>query len=273
MYSGSTLTKYSGRIVGAHQKFDSVARRHLSKIMSDNDNFPKIRSILAFEGKNGPDGIKRKSPAKDEPWHYFNPFDDKDLEIVTQINEHYKQLVIELKNKNIERSSFEAAWLAHALVDGLTPAHHYPYEEELSVLRGGQPLSTRDSVKAKLIMPGDTKKEALKNNWKMWGPKGLMSTHGLFEFGVATIIKPLTFSEALPTNKEIESAIDIGHSELFVRSAREIAVLDMYENYMKKGWTPKLAWQVRHRLGPIIVKTVTLTWYLALLESGVEKIK
>lgn len=272
MYSGSTLTKYSGRIVGAHQKFDSVARRHLAKIITDNDNFPKIRSILVFEGKNGPDGIKRKSPAKDEPWHYFNPFDDNDLEIVEQIDHHYMMLVDELKNKNLERSSFEAAWLAHAVVDGLTPAHHFPYEEELSVLRGGEPLSTRNSVKAKLIMPGETKKEALKNNWKMWGPKGLMSTHGLFEVGVAAIIKPLTFSEAVPTKAEIKKAKELGHKNLFVSSAREIAVLDMYENYMKKGWTPKLAWQVRHKLGPTIVKTLTLLWCMALIDAGLEEL-
>lgn len=269
MYSGSTLTKYSGRIVGAHQKFDSVSRRHLAKIILNKGAFPKIRSILAFEGKNGPDGIKRKSPAKDEPWHWFNPFDDNDLEIVEQIDDHFKQLALQLKKGNVERSSFEAAWLAHAVVDGLTPAHHYPYEEELTALRG-EPLATRNSVKAKLVIPGDTKKEVLKNNWKMWGPKGLMSTHGLFELGVASIIKPLTFSEAVPTDSEISEAIKIGHNELFVRAAREIAVLDMYENYIKKGWTPKLAWQVRHKLGPIIVRTVTLTWYLAMIEAGLE---
>jgi hypothetical protein len=271
MYSGSTLTKYSGRIVGAHQKLDSVSRRHLAKISKNDDKFPKIRSILAFEGKNGPDGIKRKSPAKDEPWHYFNPFDENDLEIVNYINEHYKQLVVQLKAGNTERSSFEAAWLAHTIVDGLTPAHHYPYEQELAELRGGQPLSTRDTVKSKLLMPGQNKREAVKNNWKMWGPKGLMSTHGFFELGVATIIKPLTFSDAVPTKSDIENAKKIGVNELFIRAAREIAVLDMYENYYKKGWTPKLAWQVRHKLGPIIVKTVCLTWYIALAEAGFEE--
>lgn len=271
MYSGTTLTKYSGRIVGAHQKFDSVSRRHLTKITSNSSAFPKIRSILSFEGKNGPDAIKRKSPAKDEPWHYFNPFDDNDLEIVGLINSHFEQLASHLRSKNVERASFEAAWLAHAIVDGLTPAHHYPYEEHLIELRGGQPLSSRNSIKEKLLIPGETKREMFKNNWKMWGPKGLMSTHGFFELGVATIIKPLTFTEAIPTSAEIKDARTIGAQQLFVRAAREIAVLDMFENYYKKGWTPKLAWQVRHKLGPIIVKTVTLTWYLAMVEAKIEE--
>src|SRR5690606_2252790 len=124
MYSGSTLTKYSGRVIGAHQKIDRVARRHLSRMIADDSAIPPIRSILHFEGKNGPDAIKRKSPAKDELWHYFNPFDDKDTRIVDIIDEHYRLLVRELKARNTERSAFEAAWLAHAIVDGLTPAHH-----------------------------------------------------------------------------------------------------------------------------------------------------
>ncbi len=269
MYSGTTLTKFSGRVIGAHQKIDSTARRHLSRIIPDDTLFPKIRQILVFEGKNGPDGIKRKSPAKDEPWHYYSPFDDTDSELINIIDEHFKELVLQLKANNSEHVSFEAAWLAHAIVDGLTPAHHYPYETELTELRGGKGNDTRNSVKEKLVIPGDTKRELVKNNWKMWGPKGLMSTHGFFEIGVATLIKPLTFNEAVPKLKDIKRVQKIGPLELFKQSAREVAVLEMYEMYYKKGWTPKLAWQVRHKLGPIMVQTVTLTWYLALVEAGI----
>lgn len=268
MYAGTTLTKYSGRLVGAHQKFDSVARRHLAHLLPDNTVFPKIRKILQFEGRNGPDGIKRKSPAKDEPWHFYDPFDDEDSQLIGLIKSHYDQLVKELKVSNQERVAFEAAWLAHAIVDGLTPAHHYPYEEELSDLRGGEDHTTRASFKKKVIMPGDTRRQQMKNNWKMWGPKGLLVTHGFFEFGVASIIKPLTFSEAIPKERDMRRVKELGVTELFKQSAREIGVLDMYEAYYKKGWTPKLAWQVRHKLGPIIVQTLTLSWYMALVDAG-----
>jgi hypothetical protein len=185
--------------------------------------------------------------------------------------QHYQNLVDKLKEGNQERIAFEAAWLAHAVVDGLTPAHHYPYEQELSELRGGEGIETRNSIKTKIVMPGDNKRQMIKNNWKMWGPKGLMLTHGFFEFGVASIIKPLTFNDVVPTAKEMKEANNIGLAELFKRAAREIAVLDMYRSYYKKGWTPKLAWQVRHKLGPIIIQTVTLTWYLALVDAGLEE--
>ena len=272
MYSGTTLTKYSGRVLGAHQKIDRVARRHLTRLLKDTSQFPSIKEILQFEGQNGPDAIKRKSPARDEPWHYINPFDDEDLQLLELIDTHYDHMVEELKNNNTERVAFEAAWIAHAIVDGLTPAHHYPYEEKLTELRGGKGIETRTSVKEKIVMHGDTRREKLKNNWKMWGPKGLLTSHGLFEIGIATLIKPLNFGEARPATSEVELITMIGHKELFLRTAREIAVLDMFERYHQKGWTPKLAYDIRHKLGPAIVKTVTLTWYAALIDAGKIKV-
>lgn len=257
--------------MGAHQKFDRIARRQLTKLGVAASEFPAISIILHFEGKNGPDAIKRKSPAHDEPWHYFNPFDDDDTQLVELIQSHYEQLVKQLKAGNQERCAFEAAWLAHALVDGLTPAHHYPYEEKLEELRGGEDLLSRNTIKDKLVLQGDTRREKVKNNWKMWGPKGLMTAHGMFELGVATLIKPLRFSESLPTNQDIKTISSIGVAQWFVRSAREIAVLDLYHHYLDRGFTPKLAYQIRHKLGPITVKAISLAWYQALADA--EKIK
>lgn len=268
MYSGTTLTSFSGHLLGAHQKIDRVSRRHLAKIVADDSKFPSAKRILRFEGKDGPDGIKRKSPAVDEPWHYFNPFDETDTEIIELIDTHYKRLVVELKAGNQERAAFEASWLSHAIVDGLTPAHHYPYEEKLSELRGGLSNDTRTTLKTKLVIPGDNRRKQVKNNWKMWGPRGLFMAHGLFEMGVAALIKPLAFKDAVPKGKDLQAAGEIGLNEKFLRTAREIAVLDMYTRYCKKGWTPQLALQVRQKLGPLIIQNVTLAWYLAMVEAG-----
>jgi len=273
MYSGTTLTRFSGRVLGAHQKIDRVARRRLDLLIPSTVEFPTIRNILHFEGKNGPDAIKRKSPSVDEPWHFLNPFDDEDTQLLDNIENHFKRLVTELRHKNTERASFEAAWLAHAIVDGLTPAHHFPYEEKLAELRGGLGRETRVTLKKKWIIPGETTSIRIRNNWKAWGTKGLFLTHGLFEIGVATIIKPLTFSDVVPTKEEKQQFQKIGIRESFRNAAREIAVLNMYENYYSKGWTPKLAYEVRHKLGPTIIKVVTLAWYSASVESQHSPLK
>lgn len=270
MYSGTTLNKYSGRVLGTHQKFDRVARKHLEDLLPDDSIFPRNHTILQFEGKNGPDGIKRKSPAKDEPWHYYSPFDNDDSQLIELITDHYKNLIKELKSGNKEHSGFEAAWLSHAIVDGLTPAHHYPYEEKLTELRG-EGIETRTTTKDKLIIPGETKRAKVKNNWKMWGPRGLFTSHGMFEMGIAAIIKPASFGDAAPTVEDIELIQEIGLSEYFKRIAREIAVLGMFDRYNRNGWTPMLAHQVRQKLAPMIIKTITLAWYSAAIDAKLVK--
>ncbi len=272
MYSGTTLTNKSGAILGAHQKIDRVAYKYLQKITPGEDvkDFPSLKSILHFEGKNGPDGIKRKSPAKDEPWHFYDPFDSDDTQLLEIIDNHYKELVKQLKKGTPEKAAFDTAWLAHAVVDGLTPAHHFPYEEKLEELRGGG-MHERDSIKNKILIPGETPGESVKNNWQMWGFGGLMSMHAAFEAGVAIIMAPISMKKAIPTDTDLELLAEIGYEEYFKRAAREIAMLDMYDRFHDKGWTPKLVRDVRNHLGPVIIKTVCMVWYSAMREAGMLK--
>lgn len=267
MYSGTTLTPLSGRLLGAHQKIDRVAHRQLLELLAADQAFPAIRDILRFEGKNGPDGIKRKSPAQNEPWHYINPFDETDGQLHDIIQYHYKQLTQALRDGKKTKAAFEAAWLAHAVVDGLTPAHHYPYESELQKLRKNEGLETRNTILRKIIMPGDKVAEQIKNNWKMWGPRGLLSTHGTFELGVATIIAPLKMNRARPDKKVLAELKKKGFVAVFQRKAKEIAAQDFYLTYYRTGWTPRLARRVRRELAPTIVRAVVLAWYGAALEA------
>ena len=268
MYSGLVLTKFSGRLMGAHQKIDRVARRHLSETVPKGVNFPSIKEILRFEGKNGPDGIKRKSPGRDEPWHYLTPLSDDNSEFMAIIDTHYRELVKYLKKSNTERAAFEAAWLAHAIVDGLTPAHHYPYEEKISELRGGKPKESRITISDKLIFKGDTISKTIMNTAKAYGPKGIFMAHSMFELGFTAIIRPLRFPDAKPSESDEKELKDKGYSAYFMHKAREIAVLEMYDRYLKSGWTPNLSNQVRHKLAPTMIKTVTMLWLAAANEAS-----
>jgi hypothetical protein len=266
MYSGTTLTHFSGRLLGAHQKLDRIARKHLDLLLPGSP-FPATKELLHFEGHNGPDAIKRKSPAKDEPWHYFQPFDNSDDKLLILIRGHYDRLVQALKSDDQVRAAFEASWLAHAVVDGLTPAHHFPYEEKLVELRSGQSLASRTTIKEKIIIPGETRVEQVGKNWKYWGPKGLFMTHSAFEWGVATILLPLSLKSGLPDEAYIAEFRELGPIEWFVRTAKEIASMGIYDTFYTRGWTPKLARKVRRELLPMTVRTVTLFWYAALLDA------
>src|SRR5688572_8518552 len=113
MYAGTKLRNSSGRIIGVHKKLNPLARRALEANFPEVD-FPIISEILHFEGRNGPDGIKSKSPAQDEPWHYYNPLKPRAGELIHMIERHSKNLTAALRKGSREKAAFEAAWLAHA---------------------------------------------------------------------------------------------------------------------------------------------------------------
>jgi hypothetical protein len=269
MYSGSTMTPMSGRLIGAHQKIDRLARRNLERVLPACQ-FPSVQAILRFEGRQGPDAIKRKSPAKDEPWHYLQPFDLDDTQLIKLIESHYRILIQSLKKHDDIRASFEAAWLAHAIVDGLTPAHHYPYEEKLVELSGSE-ISERTTISKKLILPGDTARLRASNNWKMWGPKGLFTTHAAFEIGIAFLIAPLKSRPRSLTADKIAEFEAQSLGTWFRKLAQDVARLELYDAFYESGWTIGLARQVRSQLTPMLVQAVSLVWYGALREAYPEK--
>lgn len=250
--------------MGAHQKLDRIARRALEQLAPDSD-FPSIKEILHFEGKNGPDGIKSKSPAQDEPWHYYDPTDPGDTKLIYMIERHSKNLSVALKKGQREKAAFEAAWQAHAIADGLTPAHHFPFAQRLEELRGAG-METRNSIREKLIIKseGDSGAEMLAKNWEMWGAKGLMTTHGLFEWGVATTIAPLRLKSGYPTQADCRQVQKEGVIPAFKEAAQQILALNMYDRFSHKGWTSKLANDTKKVLAPAIVRVIVLAWYEAL---------
>jgi len=266
MYSGTTFRTKSGRVMGVHQKIDRVARRLIAPKLAKRLGFPTAHEILHFEGLNGPDGIKRKSPAKDEPWHYIDPTNPDDRAIVDMINDHIMNMSIALKNKNRERVAFEAAWLAHAIVDGLTPAHHYPLEEKLEELRG-EGLETRRTTKDKLLLPGKNRRVQLRNNWEFWGAKGVMTTHLNFELGIATSIAPLRFESAEPSREEYVRMKQEPFEVYFFEILQEINEMKMYEEFARGGWTRLLARETRDVLVPHIIRAVMLAWYQATIRA------
>lgn len=253
--------------MGVHQKIDRVARRQMTALLAESQQFPKITSILHFEGLNGPDGIKRKSPGRDEPWHFIDPHKPEASELLDLIDNHIVNLSKALKSDNQERAAFEAAWLAHAVTDGLTPAHHYPLEDKLIELRGGEGLESRSSKKKKIILPGDTRLKQIANNWEFWGARGVMTTHFGFELGVAMTISSHKFSFTPPSETRLSAVKKSGYREVFLEILRDVDSLHLYESYTKSGWSRRLARQTRQALLPYIIEAVCLAWYDALPEG------
>lgn len=262
MYSGTTFHNKSGHIVGVHQRVNRVARRKLRQHLGRENHFPLIKDILHFEGKNGPDGIKSKSPSRDDPWHFVNPEDPKDTALYGFIEDHIHNLSEALKDDNQERAAFEAAWLAHSVVDGLTPAHHFPLAEEIERL-WGKPKDARFTIREKNIIVGTDRRDTLSRNWKYWGAKGVWTTHYLFEWGVASSIASQRFNDVVVPQEDFDFVRKHGFIKLYKHMVEEVYALNMYETYYKKGWNRVLARESREILLPIVINAVTLAWFAA----------
>jgi len=256
-------------VLRAHQKIDKVAYRHLAEI-TDCAEFFTYKDVVHFEGRRGPDSPRLKKGGGQPPWHFYDP-DGKNEEYFRVVKLHYDALLKEIKLGDHNRSGFDAAWLAHALVDGLTPAHHYPYEEQLEELRS-EDKSTRETVRGHFIVKGDSFLDTVKKTAQLSGPKGLLTTHTTFEAGAATIILPLLLIKATLPDKVLESVDGFDSLvEYFKIYVSEIDAFHMYERFYRKGWTPSLSLDIRRELAPRMVNIVTLAWFCALKEA--EKLR
>lgn len=266
MYSGTTFRIKSGRMMGVHQRIDRLARRNIVEVLPGDVLFPDIATILHFEGKNGPDGIKSKSPGTDEPWHFVDPKNPDDTMIFTMAHDHIVNLAQALHKKNMSRAGFEAAWLAHTIVDGLTPAHHFPLGDKIEEL-WGKPHTERGSVGDKNIIRGKNRRDSIRKNWEYWGAKGVFTTHILFELGVASSIGTHRFSPVVMSDHDKKRVKNGEFIAVFHEAVHEVNQHGMYERFYKHGWTSALARESREFLVPMLVRIVMLGWYAAVHEA------
>lgn len=269
MYSGFITSKRTVGLVGVHQRFDIAAHRITAPYFA-TDTFPAVPQIVHFEGMNGPDGVKAKSPKAETVSHMYDPVTESG-DIPGLIEEHYRALVRTLKKRDLVRAGFEAAWLAHFICDGMTPAHHYPLEEQLTPhLEGNGDRATR--YRHPIIVKGDTPTETMKRSWAVWGGKGLLTTHFNFEIGVAAALVGHRIRITLD-HARLAEARAAGPVAFFKEEAQAVAALRMYETFYAKGWNAELARLTKNNLAPATVQAIAIIWLLAYLEAGFEAAK
>ena len=265
-----TITKRSlltGRIAGTHQKLDQAARIVMNPLLKKGQYFPSAKEIIKFEGRKGPDGLKTKSPGMDNPSHFIDPNHPRKSELLMLIKDHYHGLEEALKSKDRVRSAFEAAWLAHYIVDGLTPAHHFPVEDTVNAMMGEKEFFTIFKKPFKGLIRGDTARSFIKNNWRYWGVNGLMSRHIAFEYGVAILCGTTPMRRYKPeiTEKDLEN---FNLEKEFLAFLKEINKLDLYGRFAKEGWTSSMSKEIEKLLLPAIIWVVALAWLSAIPKKG-----
>lgn len=307
MFSTTTIvknSKFSGKIMGTHQKLDQAARRSLAKVLPRGKYFPSEKEILHFEGSRGPDGLKRKSPGIDEPSHMMATSDlvqEQDEEndtlsseqassqheldaapdlaaekidhssldersVVTMILDHRWNLVKALKDNNQVRAAFEAAWMAHMLTDGLTPAHHFPLSQVKDELMTDKEIMRVFGQPIKGVIRGRNMLETMRNNWLFWGAGGHMSKHIAYEYGVLMIATPLS-PRYLEVELQSTDLQELDTEKMFRQALGRVQKLEQYSQFLENGWTTELAMEVKEILLPEIIRAIALGWYSAVVEA------
>ncbi len=264
MYSGFITKNHASKRLGIHQKFNASAYRLVAPMLRDQA-FPTLKQIQHFEGVNGPDGLKLKSPGEFEPDHMYDPAIGRG-EILKHIANHYQHLVEALKDQDQVRAAFEASWLAHSVTDGLTPAHQFPLQKHMNKLREGSESPENYSWRHKGLVRTGHMFESIRRNWAMWGKKGLLITHINFEMGVAATLLLFNIKATLEWSK-LNLAWKLGPVKFFKREATEVADLKLYDRFYSKGWTAELGHAIKTELAPITAQTIGTLWLLAYLEA------
>lgn len=264
MYAGFITHKHSIKRLGVHQRLDMAAFR-MAKPYFARGSFPSIKQILHFEGVRGPDGLKVKSPGHADPDHFYDPLRDKG-EVPAHIQRHYDLLVQHLTEHDLVRAAFEASWLAHFVVDGLTPAHHTLIKDEVAKVHGHEHATVG---LIKYIARGEG---ALKKNWAVWGGKGIVATHNNFEVGIATSIVGRPLRGNLSQIK-LAHARRIGYLDFFKEEAIAIAKLNLYDQFKQKGWSAQMANTIKREVLPQTAQTVAIIWLLAYLDADMQTVQ
>ena len=108
-------TKFSGRVMGTHQRLDQAARRSLGQILPHSKYFPSSKEIVHFEGIRGPDGLKRKSPGIDEPSHMLTNKDFLKSPKTSKSEVDLQSPAMESGHENLDERSVLTMILDHRL--------------------------------------------------------------------------------------------------------------------------------------------------------------
>lgn len=238
----SFATKGKVSTIGTHQKFDRTAFRLLEPLV-DTMIFPPRSKILKFEGIGGPDGLKVKGHHNTD--HLWDPINEIGM-LPTWVDIHCRNLATAIKNGDVVKASFEAGWMAHYVTDGLTPAHH---------------------ISHRLIAAEYQDSSKLRRNWLYWGRKGLMSSHVAFETGISSsmLFSPIRTKFDPQLYKRVQEK---GLGEVLREESLKIAKLDLYDQFLRKGWTIDVAKTIRSMVIPRIPQLIAAGWLLAYEQSG-----
>jgi hypothetical protein len=260
MFSRTIFADKRTEKIATHQRLVRAARRIVPRYVSARTQLPSAKQIVHFEGKNGPDGLAGKHNIQDFPMEMLNPTHQRH-ELIEHLNHHLRALGRAHRHHDEVRVAFELAWSEHLIVDGLTPAHHHDYSDQVKQLDPRE-LDEINSILKRIFVRGAGLTDTIRKNWKKIGPRGVATNHILFEAGIDFITMPLSAKrlEVELSPSDLKRVRQGKFVQVYLESVRRIADLHMFERYEHGGWSTDLVDDVRNVLLPECVKCIALGW-------------
>ena len=232
---------------GTHQRLDGWARAILADLP-----FPSLAAIHRYEGMGPrtPDGasILYRNTISRNSYHYYNPATGEG-NAINRVQRYWRSLVCELDRPYGRRAARAAAWMAHFVTDTLSPAHHHGHF---------------------VAPPAGLAPDAWYRDWfdpywdtlPVW--KQPLGPHATFE-GRIVLETPLNYD---PQELIVGGLSLIKNEEelrlLLVREAEAIATSGIYENYVKRGWSPEVRQGVLRHVLPRQTALIAGLWQSAI---------
>ncbi|MFA6027829.1 MAG: hypothetical protein WC752_02795 [Patescibacteria group bacterium] len=266
-YIGWIFPRYNW---GTHFVINREAYALLQKTVAGDSRFDLkkdfvgIQDINIYEELNGLDGLWFEGKLNSSTM-FYNPKNGQG-EAPLGIKNNFFILLKLLKKKknpiNILRVARRAAYLSHLIADSLTPCHHYGRYANLQI-RYFLWLIKSDWEEEGIPHI----KEGVSYEWE----------HFKFETKLAYKTVGKTFGPVKIFHDFVKEYLEKkGQNPLFIQNKcigeiEKVFKMDIYPEFIRTGWTKKIEQAMTQKIMPLMISWSATFWYLALLETKLNK--
>lgn len=240
---------------GSHYTVNRLANRLVSRHI--DVDFPDWKHINNYEGWNGIDGLWIQNRHETSRSTY-NPLNQEGQGLL-EVERQFDGLITAWAENDTEGKARQLAYVSHVITDLCTPPHQH-----------GRYVPAQNRRWYAFWMNDDWEESVLQKNSH--------DSHFKFEMSLLykLLWKPLRkgrlhrrMVKRFFRNKERPRTLLQGYLR---RLTLQIRNLNLFQEFMERGWTRRVDRSMRFIVLPNIVSTVATTWYLGAVEGEMKRL-
>lgn len=256
MLTGKFIHRIFPRLqTGSHSTINRLANRLVRRHI--DVDFPHWRHINKYEGWNGIDGLWLQN-RHDTSRSTYNPVNDQGLGL-QEVQQQFDGLVNAWTSEDQELKARQLAYISHVITDVCTPPHQHGKKAE-DLQRRWYSFWLKDDWEESVL------------------EKDTHDSHFKFEMSLLyrLIWKPLRKARLnrdmvarFQRRRERSRVLLQGYMK---KLSLQIRNLNLFQEFVERGWTKRVDRSMRSIVMPNIVSTVATTWYLGAMEGEMKRL-